>query len=255
MRARRGWCSLPRQRVSASRSYRAGASPRGVHRVPQGAFERLERHAWKRARAVLRGGGGGNTISLPDLLVEWAAHGFRTTMQDMGRDHGGLHVLMPEQCLHGAHSVPGFQHMRGTRVAAGVTGDGCVDPGQACGGAHGFLQTACIQVMATLGTRAGVHRAACGWKHVLPAPRTVGVGICALQCIREIHRAVALHEICGVHLLRPRQVRLSRGHHVLWQHGDPIFSPLPSRTRSICYAQSTSLTRKRPHSSARTPLP
>jgi hypothetical protein len=40
-----------------------------VRRVPHRAFERLERHAWKHARAVLRGGGGGNTISLPDLRL------------------------------------------------------------------------------------------------------------------------------------------------------------------------------------------
>jgi len=50
------------------------------------------------------------------LLVEWAAHGFRTTIQDMGIDHGGLHVLMPEQFLHGPNIVAGFQQMRGKRV-------------------------------------------------------------------------------------------------------------------------------------------
>ena len=60
------WCGLPRQRVSAPGQYRAGVSTEVEHRVPQGAFERLERHAWKHARAVLRGGGGGNIISLPD---------------------------------------------------------------------------------------------------------------------------------------------------------------------------------------------
>ena len=43
------------------------------------------------------------------LLVKWAAHGFRTTIQDMGIDHGGLHVLMPEQFLYGANIVAGFQ--------------------------------------------------------------------------------------------------------------------------------------------------
>jgi hypothetical protein len=51
------------------------------------------------------------------LLVEWAAHGFRATIQDMSRDHGGLHVLMPEQFLHGPNIVAGFQQLRGERVA------------------------------------------------------------------------------------------------------------------------------------------
>jgi hypothetical protein len=43
------------------------------------------------------------------LLVEWATNGFRATIQDMGIDHGGLHVSMPEQFLHGPNIVAGFQ--------------------------------------------------------------------------------------------------------------------------------------------------
>ncbi len=121
----------------------------------------------------------------------------------MGIDHGGLHVLMPEQCLHGPNIVAGFQQLRGERVPKSMAGDVFGDPGQAGRGAYRFLQTTFIQVMATLGTRAGVHRAAFGWKHVLPAPLTVGVGIFALQGIREIDRAVALHEVGGVHLVHP----------------------------------------------------
>jgi len=54
-------------------------------------------------------------------LVEWAANGFRATIQDMGRDHGGLHVLMPEQFLHGPNIVSSFQQMRGKRVAARIS--------------------------------------------------------------------------------------------------------------------------------------
>ena len=36
------------------------------------AFERLERHAGKLARAVLRGRGGGNAVLLPDLTESLA---------------------------------------------------------------------------------------------------------------------------------------------------------------------------------------
>lgn len=43
------------------------------------------------------------------LLIEWATHGFRTTIQDMGIDPRGLHVLMPEQFLNSANIVTGFQ--------------------------------------------------------------------------------------------------------------------------------------------------
>ena len=57
-------------------------------------------------------------VSMPGvrLLVEWAAHGFRATIQDMSIDHGGLHVLMSEQFLHGPNIVAGFQQLCGERV-------------------------------------------------------------------------------------------------------------------------------------------
>jgi hypothetical protein len=89
-----------------------------------------------------------------------------------------------------------------------MAGDVCGDPGQASRGAYRFLQTTFIQVMAALDARAGVYRAACGGQHLLPAPRTVSVGICALQRVRQIHRAVALHAICGMELFHPHQVLL-----------------------------------------------
>ena len=61
----------------------------------------------------------GHWASLPAsvrLLVEWAAHGFGPSIEDMGIDHGGLHVLMSEQFLHGPNIVAGFQQLCGERV-------------------------------------------------------------------------------------------------------------------------------------------
>ena len=49
---------LPRQRVGPRSVSCRRVNIGWVHRVPHRAFERLERHAWKHARAVLRGGGG-----------------------------------------------------------------------------------------------------------------------------------------------------------------------------------------------------
>ena len=115
---------------------------------------------------------------------------------------------MPEQCLHGPNIVAGFQQLRGERVPKSMAGDVFGDPGQAGRGAYRFLQTAFIQVMAALDARAGVRRTAFGGKHILPAPLTVGVGICAFQRVRQVDRAVALCEICGMELLHPRQVLL-----------------------------------------------
>ena len=129
-------------------------------------------------------------------------------MQDTSLDHGGLHVLMAEQCLHGPNIGASFQQLRGERVPKGMTGDVFGDPGQAGRSAYRLLQTAFIQVLAALDARAGIHRAACGGKHLLPAPLPVGVGIFALQCVRQIDRAVAFREIFGMELFHPHQVLL-----------------------------------------------
>ena len=56
-----------------------------------------------------------------------------------------------------------------------------INTGQVCSGSHRFLQTAFIQVMAALYTRARVHGEAFGWEHILPAPLATGIGIFALQ--------------------------------------------------------------------------
>ena len=55
------------------------------------------------------------------LLVEWAANGFRATIEDMSVDHGGLYILVPEQFLHGPNIVTGFQQLRGERVPEGIS--------------------------------------------------------------------------------------------------------------------------------------
>ena len=93
-------------------------------------------------------------------------------------------------------------------VPKSMAGDVFGDPGQAGRSAYRLLQTAFIQVLAALDARAGIHRAACGGKHVLPAPLTVGVGLCALQRVRQIDRAVARREIFGMKLVHPPQVLL-----------------------------------------------
>ena len=61
-----------------------------------------------------------DTILFVRLLVEWAANGFGTTIQDMGINHCGLHVLMPEQFLHGPNIVAGFQQVTGKTMAERV---------------------------------------------------------------------------------------------------------------------------------------
>jgi hypothetical protein len=61
-----------------------------------------------------------------------------------------------------------------------MTGNGLVDPGQACSGSYRFLQTAFIEVMTALHPSTGIHQATFRWEHILPTPLAVGMGIFAL---------------------------------------------------------------------------
>ena len=60
-------------------------------RVLRRAFERLELHEWKHSRAVLRGGGGGDVTSLPDLqgVIPGATRPFSSPRISAAPPHGG----------------------------------------------------------------------------------------------------------------------------------------------------------------------
>jgi len=49
--------------------------------------------------------------------IERASHGAATELENVRVDHGGAHVAVAEQFLHGADVVAGLQQMRGERMA------------------------------------------------------------------------------------------------------------------------------------------
>jgi len=49
--------------------------------------------------------------------IERTSHGAATELEDVRVDHGGAHVAVAEQFLHGADVVAGLQQMRGERMA------------------------------------------------------------------------------------------------------------------------------------------
>ena len=78
------WCTLrPDDGPEAPNAYGEGGAPRH-YRVPQGALARLERHAGKLARAVLRGLGGSNLAWLPGTRHALWANGPYSTQCRVG---------------------------------------------------------------------------------------------------------------------------------------------------------------------------
>lgn len=71
--------------------------------------------------------------------VNRALHGQGPPAHDRGIDHGGLHILVPEQFLNRADIVAGLQQVGGEAVAEGMTagmlGEACLtdDAGRGTG--------------------------------------------------------------------------------------------------------------------------
>jgi len=75
-------------------------------------------------------------------LIQWAAHGQTAPVEDVGVDHGGLHIFVAEKFLDGAAArvVAVFQKVCGERVPKGVAGNALDKFGMLGGGAHAFLE-------------------------------------------------------------------------------------------------------------------
>jgi hypothetical protein len=91
------------------------------------------------------------------VLIQWAADGKPPAIEDVGVDHGSLHVFVPQQLLDGANVVTGFQEVGGEGVAEGVGGGRLGDAAGFGGGADGALQVGVVGVMAAYNAAAGVY--------------------------------------------------------------------------------------------------
>ena len=60
------------------------------------------------------------TLCLCELPIQWTAHGETAALKNMGVNHRSLHILMPQEFLHGADVVAVFEQVGGKAVAEGV---------------------------------------------------------------------------------------------------------------------------------------
>lgn len=76
---------------------------------------------------------------------EWA------TVERMGVDHGGAHVVVSEELLDCADVLPPFRQMRHKGVAEPMSTGGLAHTGSHHGAFHGLLHHAWIQMVTALG--------------------------------------------------------------------------------------------------------
>ena len=96
----------------------------------------------------------GSANHLFELLhkVRWAVYPERSTVEHVGVDHCGAHVLVAQKFLDGADVLPALKKVRRKRVAEGVAAGRFAHPGVSHGPLHGLLHHARIKVVAPLGT-------------------------------------------------------------------------------------------------------
>src|SRR5581483_10972078 len=93
-------------------------------------------------------------------------------------------------------------------MAKGMTADRFVDVGALRGLAHGFLQTAFVEMMTLRFATAWISGKAIGREDVLPAPFAIRVGVFAFERVGKVNRAAAAREVLIVQTFDALQVFL-----------------------------------------------
>ena len=103
-------------------------------------------------------------------------------------DHGGGHIVVPEQLLNSADISSTLQQMRSEGMAKGMGADLLRQPCTAHRHLDGFVDDARVNMMATREARARVNGEIPGRKDILPAPFLGGSGVFPRQRMRKVHR-------------------------------------------------------------------
>ena len=161
----------------------------------------------------------------------------RATVEHVGVDLGGGHVLVAEQFLHRADVGASLEQVGGKAMAQRVRGHWLVEAGLARGAAHRRLQHLLVDVVASAHASERIQRNARGRKQVLPSRLGRRVGILACQRVGQVHPAQPTGQVACMqppHLgPLPDQVLAQRRR----QHRHPVLSPLAVAHRQLVALQ------------------
>jgi len=129
------------------------------------------------------------------LGVEGAFDGETTPIKNMGVNHGGFDILVPEKLLYRSDIVAVFKEVGGEGMAKGVRADRLVDPGESGCLSDCLLQGRLVPMMALLESTDRVNGEIVGGKDILPGKLAVGIGVFACQGIGKVDGSKALREI------------------------------------------------------------
>src|SRR5262249_10570681 len=119
--------------------------------------------------------------------VHRALDSLPAAVQNMGVNHSCAHVAVPEQFLHGPDVVPILQQMSCKRMPKRVRPGWLHDADFQSRIFDGLLEDRFMEVIAASFSRYGVGVMAGCREQPLPSPLFAGIGILALQRIRQGH--------------------------------------------------------------------
>ncbi len=160
------------------------------------------------------------------LGVEGAFDGEPAAVEDMGVDHGGLDVLVPEELLDRAYIIAVLQQVCGEGVTKGVGRDELIDSRCSASLADSFLQDAGVGVVThgLLGDRVGRKRK--GREEVLPFPFPSRTRILASKGRGKIDFSIACLDVFLVQQLHLAQVKLKIRDEGFRQNGGTVIFAL-----------------------------
>jgi hypothetical protein len=116
-------------------------------------------------------------------------------MKDMGIDHRGFDVAMPQQLLDGSNVRAAFEQVPGKRMAERMARSSFCETSHRHGIPDGFLHQGFVNVMAALLLSPGVHPSVFLGKDPLPEPVFRRVGILSVKGIRKLDTAPTIGKI------------------------------------------------------------
>ena len=124
-----------------------------------------------------------------DLQIERTANTEGALIENVGIDHSGFEVFVPEEFLDGADIIAIFEQVGCEAMAQGMAAYFFVDLGGADGSFERSLECSVVEMMAANDLASGVDGTIFGWECVLPDPVAIRVGIFSFEGKGEIHCA------------------------------------------------------------------
>ena len=143
---------------------------------------------------------------LQSQAVEGTAHAAGSPVQQLGVDHRGPEVGVPEEFLDRSDVLPILKEVCGEGVSEGMARGALRDSSLPDGCSNGPLRYRGVAVMPSLLPCCSIDPARPLGEDPLPLPLAWGGRVLSTQCVGELHASESVGEVLSMHVSCPRQL-------------------------------------------------